>query len=144
MFLPLPFAFCLYLVLAGFAVSDCGLSVLQASVSVLLGDPFSLCTQVCRYSLETSSLEVVFVYVALWPRISSGWRRKSEDSCPRLLLGSCVLRVSRCSPEQQAWSYLCSLASPPPVWSAISLHHLDMTLCDRGCIIIIITISLAN
>jgi hypothetical protein len=32
----------LSLVLSGFAVSGCGLSLLQASVSVLLGDQFSL------------------------------------------------------------------------------------------------------
>ena len=42
MFLCLPFAIWLSLVLAGFAVSDCGLSLLQACVSVLLGDQFSL------------------------------------------------------------------------------------------------------
>jgi hypothetical protein len=42
MFLPLPFAIWLSLVLTGLAVSDCGLSLLQASVSVLLGDQFSL------------------------------------------------------------------------------------------------------
>ena len=36
MFLPLPFAIWLSLVFAGLAVSDCGLSLLQASVSVLL------------------------------------------------------------------------------------------------------------
>ena len=58
MFLHLPFAMWLSLVLAGVAVSDCGLSV-------LLGDLFSLCTSVCRYSCETHSLVVVFEYVAL-------------------------------------------------------------------------------
>ena len=42
MFLPLPLAIWLSLVLAGLAVSDCGLSLLQACVSVLLGDQFSL------------------------------------------------------------------------------------------------------
>ena len=36
------FAICLSLMLAGLAVSDCGLSLLQASVSVLLEDQFSL------------------------------------------------------------------------------------------------------
>ena len=50
-----------------------------------------LCTQVCRHSWETSSLVVVFVYVALWPRISSGCRQKSEDFFSKLLLGSFVL-----------------------------------------------------
>ena len=42
MFLPLPLTIWLSLVLAGLAVSDCGLSLLQACVSVLLGDQFSL------------------------------------------------------------------------------------------------------
>ena len=69
MFLHLPFSIHLSLVLVGLAVSDCGLSVLQACVSVLLEFLFSLCTQVCRHSWETSFLVVVFVYVALWPRI---------------------------------------------------------------------------
>ena len=38
MFLPLPFAIWLSLVLAGLAVFDCGLSLLKAYVSVLLDD----------------------------------------------------------------------------------------------------------
>ena len=42
MFLLLPLTSWLSLVLAGLAVSDCGLSLLQACVSVLLGDQFSL------------------------------------------------------------------------------------------------------
>ena len=42
MFLPLPLDTWLSLVLVGLAVSDCGLSLLQACVSVLLGDQFSL------------------------------------------------------------------------------------------------------
>jgi|AATE01.1.fsa_nt_gi hypothetical protein len=41
-FLPLPLAIWLSLVLAGFAVSDCGFFLLQVSVSVLLGDQFFL------------------------------------------------------------------------------------------------------
>ena len=41
MFLPLPLDIWLSVVLAGLAVSDCGLSLLQACVSVLLGDQFS-------------------------------------------------------------------------------------------------------
>ena len=71
MFLHLPFAIWLSLVLACLAVADCGLSVLQAYVSVFLEFPFSLCTQVCRHFSETRSLVDVFVYVALCPRISS-------------------------------------------------------------------------
>ena len=42
MFLPLLISIWLSLVLAGLAVSDCGLSLLQACVSALLGDQFSL------------------------------------------------------------------------------------------------------
>jgi hypothetical protein len=42
LFLSLPFAIWLSLVLAGLTVSDCGLFLLQASVSVPLGDHFSL------------------------------------------------------------------------------------------------------
>ena len=42
MFLCLPFTIWLSLVLAGPAVSDCGLSFLKACVSVFLGDQFSL------------------------------------------------------------------------------------------------------
>ena len=42
MYLSLPLAIWLSLVLAGLAVSDCSLSFLQACVSVLLGDQFFL------------------------------------------------------------------------------------------------------
>ena len=42
MFLPLSVTICLSLVLAGLAVSDFGLSLLQACVSLLLGDQVSL------------------------------------------------------------------------------------------------------
>ena len=41
MFLHLPFAILLSLLLAGLGVSDYGLSLLQACVSVLQGDQFS-------------------------------------------------------------------------------------------------------
>jgi hypothetical protein len=41
MFLPLPFVIWLSLMLAGLAVSDCGLSLQQACASVLLGDQIS-------------------------------------------------------------------------------------------------------
>ena len=43
-YLHLCFAIWLSLVLAGVAVSYCGLSALKASFSVLLGDLFSVCT----------------------------------------------------------------------------------------------------
>ena len=42
MFLPLPLTIWLSLVLAGLAISDCALPLLQACVSELLGDQFSL------------------------------------------------------------------------------------------------------
>ena len=45
------------------------------------------------HSLETSSLLVVVVLVALWHRTSSGHIGKLKGSCPRKLHGSCVLRV---------------------------------------------------
>ena len=59
-FLSLPFATWLSLFLAGVAVSDC-------VFSVLLGDPFSLYTLVCKYFCENCSLVFVFGYVAMWP-----------------------------------------------------------------------------
>ena len=82
MLLPLPFAIWLSVVLAGNAVSDCALSVMQASVSVLLRDRFSLCTQVGKVLLETGSLVVVFGYVVLWPQstLGAGRNRKTPVS----------------------------------------------------------------
>jgi hypothetical protein len=70
-------------VLAGLAVYDFVLSL--------------LCSQECQHSWQISSLLVVFVYGALFHRISSGgleWgREKLEGSYTRILLSSCVLRV---------------------------------------------------
>jgi hypothetical protein len=43
MFLYLPLVIWLSVVLAGLAISDCGLCLLQASMSVLLGDQLSPC-----------------------------------------------------------------------------------------------------
>ena len=82
MLLCLPFAIWLSLVLAGVAVSDGGLSVTQVSVSVLLGDQFSLCTQLCRYFCKTCSLVVVFGYVALEPQSVLGVGRKQKTPVP--------------------------------------------------------------
>jgi hypothetical protein len=45
----------------------------------------------------TSSLPVVFVYGELWHRVSSNYRWKLEGSCPRLFLGSCILRAPEVS-----------------------------------------------
>ena len=100
-----------------------GSCVLMALGGSLLGQEFEekwwsyLCSQVCRHSWETSSLLVVFVYVALWHRISSGHRWRLEDSCPRQPLGSRVLWASS---EQQRWSFLHSQACPN-IWEACSL-----------------------
>jgi hypothetical protein len=95
----------------------------------LLGQEFEekwwsyLCSQVCRHPYETNSLLAVFVYAALWHRIISGHRWRLEGSPPRLLLGSCVLRVPgsvlHCSSEQQWWSSLHS-QSCPNSWEAPS------------------------
>ena len=81
-----------------------GSCVLMAMGGSLLGQEFEekwwsyLCSKVCWHSWETSSLLVVFVYITLWHRISSGHSRKLEGSCSSLLLGFCVLRVPVGSP----------------------------------------------
>jgi hypothetical protein len=76
MFLCLPFAIWLSLVLAGLAVSDSDLSLQQACESVLLGDQFSLGGMGMRGCGTGSAL---------------GCRQRSEGSYPQLILGSCVL-----------------------------------------------------
>ena len=101
----------------GLAVSDCGLSVLQTCVSVLLEDLFSLCMQVCRHSWKTSSLVVLFVYVALWHRISSGTGVGVADRNQKTPVPGCSWVIVSSgfrtgSSEQQGLSYLCSQASP--------------------------------
>jgi hypothetical protein len=53
----------------------------------------SSCKPVCQHSWETSSLPVGFGYGELWHRVISRHRWKPEVSCPRLLLGSCVLKA---------------------------------------------------
>jgi hypothetical protein len=76
-FLSLPFAIWLSgLVLTGLAVSDCGFSLLQACVSVLMGDQFSQ---------EKFGMESCDTMSAL------GCRQKLEGSCLQLVLGYCVL-----------------------------------------------------
>jgi hypothetical protein len=61
-----------------------GSCVLMALGRSLLGQEFEeqwwsyLCSQVCRYSWESSSLLVVFGYGALWHNISSRCKRKPE------------------------------------------------------------------
>ena len=62
--------------LTGLAVSDCGLSLLQACMSVLLGD------QISGRNLGMESCETGSALGCLW---------KPEGSCPMLVLGSSVL-----------------------------------------------------
>ena len=78
MFLPLPLVIWLSLALA---------------VLLSLTVAFPSYKPLCQYSWETSSLQEEFGYGALWHRISSGHRQQLKGSCPRLLLGSCVMRV---------------------------------------------------
>ena len=97
MFLPLPLAIWLSLVLAGLSVSDCVLSLLQACVTpgrlVLSGKNLG------NKGYGTGS--------------ALGNRYKPEGSCPWLVLGSCVLMALGGSLlvqefEQKWWHYLCS------------------------------------
>jgi hypothetical protein len=99
MFSTLLFAIWLSLVLAGFAVSDYGLSLLQACVSVLLG----------MESCGTGS--------------AKGCRWKSEGCCSWLLLSYVLMDLGRSllghEFEQKWWSYLCSQVCQYS-WDAIS------------------------
>jgi hypothetical protein len=52
-----------------------------------------VCKPLCQYSWETSFLWEEFGYKEVWYRISSGCRWETEDSFPKMLLRSCVLRV---------------------------------------------------
>jgi hypothetical protein len=73
--------------------------VLMAQGGSLLGPEFEqkwwsyLCSRVSQHSWETRSLLTVFGYGAPWHRSSSGCGLKPEGFCPRLLLGSHVLRA---------------------------------------------------
>ena len=88
-----------------------GSCILMALVGSLLDQEFKeKCLLMCRYSWETSPFLRVVMYVVLWHRIRYRHRHEWEISCPRQLLGSCVLRVLACFSEQQWWSYLCSQA----------------------------------
>jgi hypothetical protein len=99
MFLPLLLAISLSLVLVGLAVSDCGLFLLQACVSVLLG-----------YQLSLGGIWV-------WGAVAQGhlWGADGNlvGSCPGLFFSSCV-PLALCMSllgeefEQKWWSFLCS------------------------------------
>ena len=98
MFLPLPLAIWLSLVLAVLAVSDCDLSLLQACVSVLLGDQFSP--------------GGIWVWRAVGQGHLHGIDKIQKDPfpgyscflCPDALGGSLLGEEF----EQKWWSYLCS------------------------------------
>jgi hypothetical protein len=78
MFLHLPLAIWLSLVLAGLAISDCDLSLLQACVSELLGNQFFLEGIWIWSTVAQDQLQV---------------QTETGRSCYRLLLSSCFLRV---------------------------------------------------
>jgi hypothetical protein len=94
-------------------IGSCVLMVLFMS---LLGQEFEqkwwshLCSQVCQHSWKTCSLPVSSGYEDLWHKFSSRHRWKQKESCPGLLLGSCVLRAPGGSllaqVFEQMWSYL--------------------------------------
>ena len=77
MFLPLPFAISLSLVLPGLAVSDCGLFLLHASCVSSPG----------RKLLSGRNLYMENCGIGL----ALGCRQKPEGSCTLLILGVCVL-----------------------------------------------------
>jgi hypothetical protein len=99
MFLPLPLAIWLSLVLADLAVSDCSLSLLQDCVSVLMGNQFSLGGIWAWRAMVQDQLWVADgnrkdLFLALpWFLFPDGsWQ---------VLLGLII--------EQKCWSYMCSL-----------------------------------
>ena len=117
LFLPLPLAISLSLVLADLAVSDCDLSLLQACVSVLLGDQFSL--------------REIWIWWP-WHRVSS--KVQLEGSCPQPFLGSCVLMPPSRSLlgqdfKQNWWSYLHSKVCQQS-WENNSLPYLGIGSCS--------------
>ena len=95
MFLPLPLTIWLSLVLAGLAVSDCGLSLLQACVSEFLGEQFSP------------------GLIWVWRAVAQDQLRAQTKTWRFLFLGSCVLMALGSSLlgqefEQKWWSFLSS------------------------------------
>ena len=114
MFLPLLLTNWLSMVLAGLVVSDCGLSLQQACVSVL-----------SRRNLGIECCGTESAPECRW---------KTEGSCPRLFLGSCVLMVlggSLLGQEfEQTWqSHLCSQLFRLP-WEVFG--YLGMEHCGTG------------
>ena len=79
-----------------------------------------LVLEICRHSWETSSLLAVFVYVALWHRISSGCIQKMEQSCPMQPLGSCDLRV----PNKFLWAAVVILPALTSLSILLGTHSL--------------------
>ena len=97
MFFPLPLGIWLSLVLAGLAISDCGLSLLQACVSALLGYQFSL-----------GGIWLWGTVAQVTPGAEGNW--KDPVPCCSLVPGSQWLLVHPSGQEfeQKWWSYLCS------------------------------------
>ena len=78
MFLPLPLAIWLSLVLVGLAVCDCGLSLLQAYVSTLLGDQLSLVEIWVRRAVAQGQLQIIDRNCILSPAVP--WFVFPDDS----------------------------------------------------------------
>ena len=110
MFLPLPLTIWLFLVLTGIAASDCGLSLLQGYVSLLLGNQLS---------------QAGIGYGELWHRLSF-WVYM-ETRMIVSLAAPCFLSLDGAGWvllgqefEQKWWSYLCSQVCLHS-WDSISL-----------------------
>jgi hypothetical protein len=98
------------------------------------------CAHRCIGTPGRPALLWIFVYVALWHRISSGCRQRLEYSSPRQPLGSCVLRVlgrflwASVLPELTGLSTLLSTGLLPPgsiwVWSPVAEDLLQATFLD--------------
>jgi hypothetical protein len=116
-----------------------GSCVLMGVWGSLLGQEFDqqcwsyLYSQVCPHFWETSSLLAVFGYGTMWHRISSRYRQKPEVSCPRLLLGSCALRVPGRLPRNRNSGLTCDHRHVhTPGKPALFLLYLGKELCGTG------------
>lgn len=89
-----------------------------------------LYSQAFPHSWEASSLLVLLAYEALWHRISFRCRWKLEGSCPRMLLGFCVLRVPGGPPLSCSGDFTRAqrLVSTPDRLT-LSWHYLSMESC---------------
>jgi hypothetical protein len=131
MFFPLPLTIWLSLVLAGLAVSACGLSLQQGCVSVLLGDQ--------------SSLAGIWVWRAVAQGQLLGAEGNLKDPVPSCSWFFCLVALGRSllgqEFEQKWWSYLYSQICPhswetssiPAVFGYGALwHRISSGRCGTG------------